>query len=92
MQCKPVVHAVTTARFGPLKPYRMDTWPAIMLMIEAGTKKGEMRRGPRLTSSACMFSISGSPPIPEPMMQPMRMAVSSSSASPKGSPESTTAW
>src|SRR5256885_2679028 len=45
MQCSPVVQAVTTARFGPLKPKRMDTWPATMLMMEAGTKNGVMRRG-----------------------------------------------
>ena len=47
MQCRPVVQAVTIARFGPLKPYLIDRWPEIMLMIEAGTKNGEMRRGPR---------------------------------------------
>ena len=47
MQCSPVVQAVTMARFGPLKPNWIDTWPEIMLMIDAGTKNGEMRRGPR---------------------------------------------
>jgi hypothetical protein len=47
MQCKPVVQAVTMARLGPVKPYLIDRWPEIMLMIEAGTKNGEMRRGPR---------------------------------------------
>ena len=68
MACRPVVQAVTTAMFGPLKPYLIDTWPEIMLMIDAGTKKGEMRRGPRLTSSACVSSIIGRPPMPEPML------------------------
>jgi hypothetical protein len=91
MQCSPVVHAVTTERFGPLKPKRIDTWPATMLMIDAGTKNGVMRRGPRLASSAWVFSISGRPPMPEPMMQPMRVASSSSSASPVGRPASRTA-
>ena len=47
MQCNPVVQAVTMAILGPLKPYLIDRWPEIMLMIDAGTKKGLMRRGPR---------------------------------------------
>ena len=91
MQCSPVVQAVTTARFGPLKPNRMDTWPATMLMMEAGTKNGVMRRGPRAASSAWVFSISGKPPMPEPITQPMRVARSSDKASPVGRPESCTA-
>jgi hypothetical protein len=92
MACRPVVQAVTTAMLGPLKPYLIDTWPEIMLMIDAGTKNGEMRRGPRLTISLCVSSIIGSPPMPEPMFTPMRVASSSPSASPVGSPLSSTAW
>ena len=91
MACKPVVQAVTIAMFGPLKPYLIDTWPEIMLMIDAGTKNGETRRGPRLVSSACVASIMGSPPMPEPMLQPMRTASSWDSASPVGKPLSCTA-
>ena len=91
MQCSPVVHAVTTERLGPLKPKRMETWPATMLMMEAGTKKGVMRRGPRATNSAWVFSIRGKPPMPEPITQPMRVASSSESASPVGKPASSTA-
>ena len=72
MQCRPVVQAVTIAMFGPVKPYLIDTWPEIMLMIEAGTKNGEMRRGPRAISSSRMFSMRGKPPMPEPIKQPMR--------------------
>ncbi len=30
-------------------PYLIDKLPEIMLMIEAGTKNGEIRRGPRLS-------------------------------------------
>src|SRR5215213_3232029 len=45
MQCKPVVQAVTMARFGPLRPYLIDRCPEIMLMIEAGTKNGLILRG-----------------------------------------------
>ena len=28
----------------------IETWPEIMLMIDAGTKNGEIRRGPRFSS------------------------------------------
>src|SRR4051812_49654687 len=37
-----VVHAVTTPRFGPFRLYLIDRCPEIMLMIEAGTKNGEI--------------------------------------------------
>ena len=39
-----VVHAVTQAMFGPLRPSMIDRLPDAMLMIELGTKNGEMRR------------------------------------------------
>ncbi len=42
----PVVQAVTTAMLGPLKPYRMDRLPEIMLMTLPGTKNGDILRGP----------------------------------------------
>ena len=45
-------------------------------MIEAGTKNGVIRRGPRFSSSALVSSISGRPPMPEPTRQPMRSASS----------------
>jgi hypothetical protein len=73
--CRPVVQAVTMARLGPLKPKRIDTWPEIMLMIEAGTKNGEMRRGPRPRIRVRRLD-QGRPPMPEPIMQPMRSACS----------------
>jgi hypothetical protein len=41
-----VVHAVAVAEFGPLAPLLIDTYPDARLMIVAGMKKGEMRRGP----------------------------------------------
>jgi hypothetical protein len=66
MQCRPVVQAVTMARFGPRRPNLIDRSPEIMLMIEAGTKNGEMRRGPRLSYSSLVSSIIGKPPMPEP--------------------------
>ena len=85
------MQAVTIARFGPWKPYWIDTWPEIMLVIDAGTKNGVMRRGPRAISSPWVSSISGRPPMPEPTRQPMRSACSSLSAPLVGSPASRTA-
>ena len=92
MQCRPVVQAVTMARLGPVNPKRIDTWPAIMLMIDAGTKKGEMRRAPRSLYSLCVASIIGKPPMPEPTITPMRSASSSDKSLPVGKPASRTAW
>ena len=76
MQWLAVVQAVTIARFGPLKPYMIESWPAIMLMIVPGTKNGEILRGPPSSSALCVSSISGRPPMPEPMLTPMRSASS----------------
>ncbi len=92
IECKPVVHAVTIARFGPWKPNMIETCPEIMLMIEAGTKKGVIRRGPRLSSSALVSSMRGKPPIPDPIRQPMRWASSWLSLSLVGRPASRIAW
>ncbi|CAB4803537.1 unannotated protein [freshwater metagenome] len=61
-------------------------------MIEAGTKKGEIRLAPRAAYSIWVSSIKGKPPMPDPTMQPMRSACSALSASPVGKPESSTAW
>ncbi len=41
-----VVQAVAVAELGPLAPLRMETWPEARLMMVAGIKNGEMRRGP----------------------------------------------
>ena len=46
MLCVPVVQAVTMAMFGPFMPYRIDRLPEIMLMMQLGTKNGEILRGP----------------------------------------------
>ena len=48
-----------------------------MLMIEAGTKKGDTRLGPLAVSSPWVASIIGRPPMPEPMFTPIRSAFSS---------------
>ena len=44
--CADAVHAVHVARFGPRAPKRIDTCPAARLMMDAGMKNGEIRRGP----------------------------------------------
>jgi hypothetical protein len=76
MQCVEVVQAVTIARLGPFAPISIDNRPAIMLMMLPGMKNGEMRRGPLACSSSCIASISGTPPMPEPKLMPMRSAFS----------------
>jgi hypothetical protein len=52
----------------------IDSCPETMLMMDPGTKNGDTRRMPRLANSACVFSISGNPPMPEPTKTPMRSA------------------
>src|SRR6185503_6908441 len=73
--CAEAVHAVQVARLGPRALKRIDTWPAARLMMEAGMKKGEMRRGPPFMSSTCSRSIVWKPPIPEAMNTPTESAI-----------------
>jgi hypothetical protein len=79
----PVVQADTTANDGPFRPSMIDSWPDTMLMMEPGTKKGEMRRGPRLTKSLWLSSIIGRPPMPELTTTPIRSALLSSTCRPE---------
>ena len=72
IECVPVVHAVTMEMFGPLKPYSIDRLPEIMLMIDPGTKNGDTLRTPAALNSSLVSSISGRPPMPEPMATPTR--------------------
>ncbi|MBS1136728.1 MAG: hypothetical protein H6R11_682 [Proteobacteria bacterium] len=44
-------------------------------MIEPGTKNGEILRGPPACTAVLVSSISGRPPMPEPMHTPMRSAL-----------------
>ncbi len=46
MACAPLEQAVTTAWFGPLKPYLIETWPETRLIKRPGMKNGLTRRGP----------------------------------------------
>ena len=84
----PVEQAVTTAWFGPLKPYLIETLPEAKLIRLDGMKNGLMRRGPLSCSVIAPSVMPGSPPIPEPIMQPVRSRSSSSSGV---QPESSTA-
>ncbi|MNC85674.1 hypothetical protein D3C83_12850 [compost metagenome] len=77
------MHAVTTARFGPLSPYMIESCPEIRLMIEPGTKNGVILRGPPASIALCVSSISGRPPIPEPMHTPICSRCSRSKSSPE---------
>ena len=77
--CVPVVHAVTIDKFGPLNPYLIDKLPEIILIIDAGTKKGEILLDPLLLNISLVFSIFGKPPIPDPIATPIRFLSISSS-------------
>jgi hypothetical protein len=46
IECAPVEQAVTTAWFGPIRPYLIETWPEIRLIRRPWTKCGETRPGP----------------------------------------------
>ena len=71
--CAEAEQAVHVAEFGPLAPKRMETWPAARLMMAAGMKNGEMRRGPPSRSALCSRSIVLNPPMPDAMKTPVRI-------------------
>jgi hypothetical protein len=48
----------------------IESWPEIMLMMEPGTKNGEIFRGPPASTASWVSSMSGNPPMPEPMHTP----------------------
>ena len=88
MAWAPVAQAVTTAWFGPLKPWRIDTWPETRLISAEGMKNGLTRRGPFSCSSMAVSAMVPRPPMPEPIMTPVRSRSSSVSGT---QPESFTA-
>ena len=55
----PVEQAVTTAWFGPISPYLIETWPEIRLIRRPWTKCGETRRGPFARGPGFRFSMPG---------------------------------
>ena len=77
MECALVVQAVQVASFGPLALWRMLTCPAARLTMAAGMKKGEILRGPPFSRLLCSRSMTSNPPMPEPMLTPVRSANSS---------------
>ena len=79
---------VTTEWLGPLKPWRIETWPDARLIRADGMKNGLTRRGPFSCSSIAVRSMEPSPPMPEPMSTPVRCLEASSSGC---QPESFTA-
>src|SRR6185436_8743061 len=81
----PVVHAVAGDVLGPRARQRIETCPAAMLTISAGMKNGDTRSGPRSTRTLLIVSMTGSPPIPEPMTTPTRSALPSSMTRPESS-------
>ena len=70
--CAPVAQAVAGAGARPLAPKRIETCPAARLTMRPGMKNGEIRLGPRSIILVCISSMSGSPPMPEPMITPKR--------------------
>src|SRR3954469_25179044 len=83
--CADAEQAVHVAEVGPLAPNRIETWPAARLMIAAGMKKGEIRRGPPSSSALCSRSIVVKPPMPDAMNTPTRGAISRVTFSPESS-------
>ena len=72
-----VVQAVQVASFGPLAWCRILTCPAARFTIAEGIKNGDILRGPPLSRFECSRSMTSNPPIPEPMLTPVRSAMSS---------------
>ena len=63
-----VAQALTAPNEGPCAPKWIAVSPAAMLPIAAGTRKGEMRDGPRSAKIAACSKIVTAPPRPEPMI------------------------
>ena len=76
MACADAEQAVHVAEFGPFAPNRMETCPAARLIMAAGMKNGEIRRGPPSSSALCSRSIVLNPPMPDAMKTPVRVACS----------------
>ena len=74
MECALVVQAVQVASFGPLALLRMLTCPAARFTMAAGIKNGEILRGPPFSRLECSRSMTSKPPMPEPMLTPVRSA------------------
>ena len=67
-----LAQAVATAKFGPLMPYMLETWPLAELTISFGIVKGETFSIPLVSRRSCCDSNSDRPPMPEPITTPQR--------------------
>ena len=82
IQLVPVAQAVTTLMLLPFRPNWMDTFPAAILLIIIGTRKGFTRLGPFSSSLLCSRSIAWREPMPEPTATPTRQGSSCCISSP----------
>ena len=65
MACTLAAQAVTGAPIGPLRLWRMDTWPAARLTKNDGTVNGDRRCGPRVSVVRTASAMAPKPPMPE---------------------------
>ena len=81
MAWPPVAQADETAKFGPRAPVDIAIWPAPMLGMPIGMKKGLSRSGPRSMLVMMLVTSVSTPPRPVPMITPVPSASSPSSRS-----------
>ena len=74
----PVVQAVELAWLGPRKPYFIEIWPEGRLTRIAGIENGDSRRAPLVSTVSTAWVKLSIPPMPEPIMTPVRFCASSS--------------
>src|SRR3954447_18354871 len=72
--CADAEQAVHVAVLGPFGPKRIETCPDARLMMAEGMKKGEMRGAPPSRYALCSRSIVPTPPMPDAMNTPTRVA------------------
>ena len=60
-----------------MSPYLIDRLPETMLIIEEGTKNGEILLGPFSRKRSAVFSMVVKPPIPAPIATPILAALES---------------
>src|SRR5436190_17031274 len=68
----PPAHAVTGAPSGPLKPWRIEMWPAARFTRKDGIVNGDRRRTPRRSTVRTASVMAGNPPMPEAMIVRLR--------------------
>ena len=81
MAWPPVAHADTVAKFGPVIPKLIATWPAPTFGMPIGMRNGLIRSGPRSALVEMPSMSVPTPPSPVPRMTPVRSASSPSKRS-----------